>query len=107
MGWGWECVESTPQVHQTTTDPEDREKVRMEDGKGWMRPEGERGARAPQATVLASGRAPLVLLQTLRELDQAIDSPTEKQWSCGDAIARLRAFVWKAFSENAIRPRAN
>ena len=71
------------------------------------RPEGERGARAPWATELASGRAPLVLLQTLRELDQAIDSPTEKQWSCGDAIARLRAFVWKAFSENAIRPRAN
>ena len=95
---------STPQSHQKD---HQLRRQRINNWKEGMGPEGERGARAPWATELVSGRAPLVLLQTLRELDQAIDSPTEKQWSCGDANARLRAFVWKAFSENAIRPRAN
>ena len=55
------------------------------------------------ATELADGCAPLVLLQVLRESDEPAGTSTEKQWSCGDAIARLRASVWKAFSEDAIR----
>ena len=68
---------------------------------------GERGARECLATELAVGRAPLVLLQALRELDEPVDTSTETQWSCGDAIAMLRASVWKAFSEGARKLSSN
>ena len=45
----------------------------------------------------ALGRAPLVLLQALRELDRQVNLGTEKQWSCGDAIVTSGHLLGKHF----------